>query len=215
MSTEKNIPEFKDFALDKVKLIKNGGLEAWGKIIERDENTTEESEFHLKKPADVHPDLSDCINKLKPILARVLHLTTFRNLTSLKDFGATNEQKELAENAYKEILNKIRISGFSLSGQDENIAIIITGTFTSDSKMVMAINSHRIKYSGTIYGFEEELEQIVDDAIHEVYHYLYEKKRAQLDLFDPSNMQKEEEGSEGNETDGDIPDDKFPEMENM
>ena len=47
----------------------------------------------------------------------------------------------------------------------------------------MAINSHRIKFDVTTYGFEEDIEDIVDDLHDEVYAYIWEGKSAQLELF--------------------------------
>lgn len=41
-----------------------------------------------------------------------------------------------------------------------------------------------MKFADTLYGFEEELEQIVGDIEREVYLFLFKNKKAELELFD-------------------------------
>ena len=79
--------------------------------------------------------------------------------------------------------DRLSISGFALSGKENTRGIIITSTFKADTKQVMAINSHRIRFDVTTYGFEEDIEDIVDDLHDEVYAYIWEGKSAQLELF--------------------------------
>ena len=117
-------------------------------------------------------------------MARVYHLSFFRSLLETPDFKATKKQQELAENAFSEVLAKLDVTGVSLSGKDDNVGVVLTGTFTADSNQKMAINSHRMKFKDERYGFEEEMETIIGDIEREVYAFLFKNKRAQLELFD-------------------------------
>lgn len=66
-----------------------------------------------------------------------------------------------------------------------------------------------MKYAVETFGFEEELENIVCDIENEVYEFLFDGKRAQMDLF----------GADGElnplvyGNDADNENDMFPEVE--
>lgn len=171
------------FKLGKVKLVKDGGLDVVFQVEEQIGQEVYTEKYHTESTKDIHPDLIKAISGMKTIMARVYHMNFFRMLMTNDEFNATPEQSEIAEKLYQEILAKIRITGLSLSGQDANEGVVISGTFTADTNQKMAINSHRIKFTDTKYGFEEDLEITTDEIKEEVYAFLFENKRAQLSLF--------------------------------
>lgn len=177
-------PSENAFFLSKVKVISGGGLDVHFEVEEVCGAEVYRENYHLASSKGIHPDLQKLFYNLKPIMARVYHLSFFRSLLETPEFKATNNQKEIAEKAFEEILSKINVTGFSMSGKDDNVGIVLTGTFTADSNQKMAINSHRMKFSDERYGFEEEMESIVGDIEREVYAFLFKNKRAQLELFD-------------------------------
>lgn len=177
-------PSENAFALSKVKVISGGGLDVHFEVEEACGAEVYRENYHLSSSKEIHPDLKSLFDQLKPIMARVYHLSFFRSLLETPDFKATKKQQELAEKAFKEVLRKLDVTGISLSGKDNNVGIVLTGTFTADSNQKMAINSHRMKFSDTRYGFEEEMEAIIGKIETEVYAFLFKNKRAQLELFD-------------------------------
>lgn len=177
-------PNENAFLLSKVKTISGGGLDVHFEVEEACGAEVYRENYHLSSSKEIHPDLKSLFDQLKPIMARVYHLSFFRSLMATPDFKATKKQQELAEEAFKEVLEKLDVTGVSLSGKDDNVGVVLTGTFTADSNQKMAINSHRMKFSDTRYGFEEEMEDIIGRIETEVYAFLFKNKRAQLELFD-------------------------------
>lgn len=177
-------PSESAFALSKVKVISGGGLDVHFEVEEACGAEIYTENYHIASSKGIHPDLQKLFDKLKPIVARVFHVTFFRTLLETPEFKATKKQQELAEIAYKEIEAKISVTGLSLSGKDDNVGVIIIATFTADSNQKMAINTHRMKFSDTRYGFEEEMEEIVGEIETEVYKFLFKGKKQQLEIFD-------------------------------
>ena len=128
------------------------------------------------------------------MVAKVFQYSFIQDVVAEKDFKATKTQSEFAERALQTMYDNIRITGVALSGIDENRGIIITATFTADTNQVMAINTHRIKFVGkSHYGFEEDIEKVVESLEKEVFEFIYEGKAAQLEIFG---------GDDGQATDG-------------
>lgn len=198
-------PSERAFSLSKVKVINGGGLDVHFEVEEACGAEVYRENYHLSSGKEIHPDLQHLFDRLKPIMARVYHLSFFRSLLETPDFKATKKQQELAEEAFKEVTAKLKVTGISLSGKDANVGVVLTGTFTADSNQKMAINSHRMKFSDTRYGFEEEMEEIIGQIETEVYAFLFKNKRAQLELFDeygePAGVQEfnGDDESEANE----------------
>lgn len=176
-------PSEKAFQLSKVKVIPGGGLDVHFEVEETCGAEVYRETYHLSSSKEIHPDLKKLFDRLKPIMARVYHLSFFRSLMETPEFKATKKQHELAEEAFKEVLAKLDVTGISLSGKDSNVGVVLTGVFTADSNQKMAINSHRMKFSDERYGFEEEMESIIGNIESEVYAFLFKGKKAQLELF--------------------------------
>lgn len=200
------------FALSKAKMIPGGGLDVHFVVEEACGAEIYKEDYHISSTKDIHPDLGNLFKKLSPIMARIYHLSFFRSLLETPEFKATSAQKKQAEKAFEEVLNKLSVTGISLSGKDENVGVVITAAFTADSNQKMAINSHRVKFKEERYGFEEDMEKIIGEIELEVYAFLFENKKAQLELFDEHgepygvkefNGDKEEDNS-GNDQTGDM-----------
>lgn len=181
---EKNVvPKKSSFELSKVKFLKGGGLDVHYNVTEVIDDESYTNKYHVESAKDVHPDLIELFVRIKPILARVFNITSFLTCISTDDFKANKMQKEIAEDFAKEMMNNIEVRGISLSGNDDNVCVIITGLFTTYNNQKTCINSPRIKLSVESFGFEEELEEIVTEIEEEVYDFLFKGKKAQLELF--------------------------------
>lgn len=177
------IPSEKSFALSKVKTLKDGGLDVHYEVTETIGNESYTNKYHVESAKDIHPDLRECFDRLRPIMGRIFNITSFLSMVETDDFKANKNQKEVARNFADEMLKNIEVRGVSYSGQDDNVGVVLTGLFTVSNNQKTAINSPRLKFNTETFGFEEELEEIVADIENEVYAFLFKGKKAQLELF--------------------------------
>ena len=141
------------------------------------------NKFIVESAKDVHPDLKACFDRLKPIQARIYGMTSFLTLIDSPEFKATKKQNEAARAFSDEILKNIEVRGVSLSGSGDAVGIVLTGLLTSGNNQKTAINTPRLKFNSEVYGFEEDLEEISGQIEKEVYEFLFNGKKAQLELF--------------------------------
>lgn len=177
------IPTEKTFALSKVKTLKDGGLDVHYEVTETVGNESYTNKYHVESAKDIHPDLRDCFDRLRPIMGRIFNITSFLSMVETSDFKATKKQSELSRDFADEMLKNIEVRGVALSGQDDNVGCVLTGLFTVSNNQKTAINSPRMKFNTETFGFEEELEEIICDIENEVYAFLFKGKKAQLELF--------------------------------
>ena len=190
MSTEEKkatdvmfVPSEKSFALSKVKLIKDGGLDVHYEVTETVGNESYTNKYHVESAKDIHPDLRACFERLRPIMGRIFNITSFLSFMETPETKATKAQKDAAREYDDEMLRNIEVRGVSFSGQDDNVGVVLTGLFTVSNNQKTAINSPRLKFNTETFGFEEELEEIAGDIEREVYAFLFKGKKAQLELF--------------------------------
>lgn len=177
------IPSEKAFALSKVKTLKGGGLDVHYEVTETIGDESYTNKYHVESAKDIHPDLRDCFNRLRPIMGRIFNITSFLSIVETPDFKATQKQNELSRDFADEMLKNIKVRGVSFSGQNDNVGVVLTGSFTVLDNQKTAINSPRLKFNTKAFGFEKELEEIAADIETEVYAFLFKGKKAQLELF--------------------------------
>lgn len=177
------IPSEKAFALSKVKTLKGGGLDVHYEVTETIGDESYTNKYHVESAKDIHPDLRDCFNRLRPIMGRIFNITSFLSIVETPDFKATQKQNELSRDFADEMLKNIKVRGVSFSGQNDNVGVVLTGSFTVLDNQKTAINSPRLKFNTKVSGFEKELEEIAADIETEVYAFLFKGKKAQLELF--------------------------------
>lgn len=177
------IPSEKAFALSKVKTLKGGGLDVHYEVTETIGDESYTNKYHVESAKDIHPDLRDCFNRLRPIMGRIFNITSFLSIVETPDFKATQKQNELSRDFADEMLKNIKVRGVSFSGQNDNVGVVLTGSFTVSNDQKTAINSPRLKFNTKVFGFEKELEEIAADIETEVYAFLFKNKKAQLELF--------------------------------
>lgn len=177
------IPSEKAFALSKVKTLKGGGLDVHYEVTETIGDESYTNKYHVESAKDIHPDLRDCFNRLRPIMGRIFNITSFLSIIETPDFKATQKQNELSRDFADEMLKNIKVRGVSFSGQNDNVGVVLTGSFAVLDNQKTAINSPRLKFNTKVFGFEKELEEIAADIETEVYAFLFKNKKAQLELF--------------------------------
>lgn len=183
MENELQTPAEKNFNLSKVKLNPNGGLQADYQVTEIVGGEPSVTDYHANVTRDIHPDLRGLFEDLRPIVARVFNITSFLTLMESDEMKLTESNKLLARQFAKELVAKIDVRGVSWSGTDDNVGVIITAVFETPNGLKTCINTPRIKTAQISFGFEEEMEKIVDAIKKEVYEFLFKGKQAQLSLF--------------------------------
>jgi len=174
------IPSEKNFTLSKVKIVKDGGLDVHFEVTEVINEESYINKYHVESAKDIHPDLRGCFKELIPIVGRIFNVTSFLTMIEADEFKATTNQEKASRSFAKELLDKIEVRGISLSGNDDNVAVIITSVLEVLKGQKVAINSPRIKFSNDNYGFEEELEDIILRIEQETYQFLFKGKKAQF-----------------------------------
>ena len=176
-----SIPTEKDFNLSKVKLLPKGGIQVnyqISQVVDGDSSVIDRNETCTR---DVHPDLLGLFEDLRNIVGRVFNITSF--LTFLDAEVVNHNIKDRARAFADELLQKIDVRGISWSGTEDNVGVVITSVFETPNGLKTCINTPRIKVAQISFGFEEQLETIVDAVKAEVYAYLFKGKQAQLSLF--------------------------------
>ena len=120
---------------------------------------------------------------LRTIVGRVFNITSFLTLLESDEMKLPESKKMMARQFADELLSKIDVRGVSWSGTNDNVGVVITAVFETPNGLKTCINTPRIKMAQISFGFEEELETIVESIKNEVYAYLFKGKQAQLSLF--------------------------------
>ena len=181
--TLQTIPTEKDFNLSKVKLLPKGGIQAEYQVtqtIDGDASLIDRNETCTR---DVHPDLAAMFEDLRTIVGRVFNITSFLTLLESDEMKLPESKIMLARSFANKLLSKIEVRGVSWSGTGDNVGVVITAVFETPNGLKTCINTPRIKMAQISFGFEEELETIVESIKTEVYAYLFKGKQAQLSLF--------------------------------
>lgn len=177
------IPTEKDFNLSKVKLLTKGGIQAEYQVTQVVGGEPSVLDRNETCSRDVHPDMTQMFQDLRMIVARVFNITSFLTLFESDEMKLPESKKMIARNFADELVSKIDVRGVSWSGSDYNVGVVITSVFETPNGLKTCINTPRIKMATISFGFEEELETIVDAIKKEVYAYLFKGKQAQLSLF--------------------------------
>ena len=185
--TLQTIPTEKDFNLSKVKLLPKGGIQAEYQVTQTVDGETSLIDRNETCTRDVHPDLLGLFEDLRQIVARVFNITSF--LTFVDAEVLNHNIHDRARAFADELLEKIEVRGLSWSGTGDKSGVVITAVYETANGLKTCINTPRLVLSTISFGFEEELEQIVESVKREVYAYLFKGKQAQLALFgqDPAD----------------------------
>ena len=191
-------PNRDQFALQKLKLLKDGGMEVIHTIMVSDGSITAMENRVIQSPNVPHPALLDRIMKLTEYLMRSVGMYDFQ--TALMSDTLEKEER-LAARQLKPVIEKFlthrlsiaKVIGISLSGEAKNEGVIISGTYTTPTTTI-AINSPRIIFDRDAFGFEQELKEKIDEIVDEAYEYTYEGKKAQASLLDKEDFEGNEQG---------------------
>jgi hypothetical protein len=137
-----------------------------------------------------HEDLKNALDALKPFVMKAMQL----------DWPFSSNENDLFQNAdknvahalkeyYKVLTDSVKVTGFSLSGEDASSGVIITAKMETKGRS-FAVNTPRIVFAQDVFGFESECELAIDNAANEVRLYLMEGKHGE-DNGDPNLFNQE------------------------
>lgn len=183
-----------DFVLKKVK-IDGKNVELSYHTPDLSIGTATKDKIDVTSDRTPHPDLTKAIKALEPWLAQSNSLSVHRQEMKMNaaQKKAWEKCSDILEMIDSNVLNSVEVSGISLSGDEKNRSVVITGNHKTGNTAT-AMNSPNIKLNGDTWGFEAGLKDAIDEIYLEARAYVLEKKSSQLQMaFDE---QKEEETAE-------------------
>lgn len=137
---------------------------------------------HTVSPKEhVHPDLTNKLNELK------LYMATSIGLLSGWDFARDKIKKDpdalkMAIEGHKETVNRCKPNGFGFVGEGETRGVAFTGSIKSPFAGQTGLSFPKITFGKEVFGIEQEVEQLCEEIKAEIYAYLFQSKKAQLDI---------------------------------
>ncbi len=125
-----------------------------------------------------HPDLQKEVNKLRIIVSKSMGFSDA--FTAMRNVVAKSKIPTV-DNLEKESLKDINITGITISGKERK-SITITATKKCHNKEKIGFKCPQIRLDAQTFGFEHEVDEIVNDVVSEVMLYIEENKRAQLEI---------------------------------
>lgn len=189
-----------NFKLKHVSVNKKNGLDVTYSEQVKEQDGDHEVEFTCSHPGHRHPDFDKALKKLVPFLAKNYHVTdaTEKLLSEIKQEIIPGDKKivDRLKEIQKDLLSKVTVTGISISGEEQFRGVIISGKiegFNSNS----AMNTTRVVFAQDSLGFEKEVETLCNTIEDEVFEYLTENKRSQLELeFSDTALSNGEEKEE-------------------
>ena len=181
------------FTLGKVKLLPNDGLFSEWEFINKNGALTDTDEDKKGSTREPHPDLVTKIETLKPFLAKMWGINYAVVIAESKDFGGDPKHIDAMKRAYLERLKDIVVTSISVKGKDEKMAVVITGKMRMYKNIFQPMNSGRIQINQKLYGFENDLQDLVPKICEEVFEYLFNGKCANPTLFGADEQKEPKE----------------------
>ena len=179
------------FKMTKVKILNGGGIHYEADITMQDGGDT----HTVKRKDDITiipaESLTQPIRDLKEKLLYSCEYMGMRSVVNHGNFHAKKDQKDAVEKYIDVLKSKTTVYQVSVSGQDKNEGVIITAKIQALNSSVIAINSPRMRYGVSTFGFEEDLHEIVTLIEDELFEYLYNGKKMHLEAFDPKEQKGE------------------------
>ena len=159
------------FALRKIKQISGGGLEIEFNQTVDDDVDTVVINSAVKNPILEHPDLSKLIDSLEDTF--ILEM----------GFNPTKTKKTI-----EYLKEKTMITGCSMKLEEESCKALITAKFSCTRGNIVAMNTPNLHWDDT-----HEIFEILTKLEDEVFMYLFENKKAQIemDFSEPQSEQAE------------------------
>jgi hypothetical protein len=188
-------PDLKEVKLKSVKVKKNGGLEAELVWLYSSGNEAYMRKLKVDDEAPVHDDLLSILKQQK---ARILLIEeyNYRNMAKLLEKLEINNTamiEQVAEGLNIEAMQKIEVTGFKLSGDEERLRVIVTYKKQSGNKKISGRATPLIELEAEIWGFEQDMLEDMAEVKKEVYLYAFKAKHSGTDQLVIWSDEPEEE----------------------
>ena len=181
--------------ITKVKVHANGKVEVHDQKDVDNDGLKDLEENKRKSTITPHPDLQLALDGLKPFLAECYGLNYADEYTTAEGIAKDKQDafkivKPILRREYNSVLNDITITGLTVHGTTDKIAVVISGIKMQPNKSKTSLNSPHIKLESKYFGFEVALSHAVDVVLMESEMYHTGKKKAQFDIFDSAELNK-------------------------
>lgn len=128
-----------------------------------------------------HDDLVKLFKQLRPIVAKIENIDYARKLPHIPGFNPTDIQLRLMEGLTQNTLEDLEVTGISISERKKSEGVIISYKKYDIKEQSTGHSTAWINMSGTEYGIEEDLIDIIIDIKSESFMYEFEDKYADFE----------------------------------
>lgn len=183
-----------EFTLNKVKFPGSGGLEVDFQLETVGQDGKSVANLNYTCDDQPHPTLLEILEEMKYAVAFSANLIAPIDVM-LKEGNAILDPKikkktlnDQRESLKAQLFKDVRVTGISFNHNNEGYKVKITGGFDSPLGY-SAINTPAIGFQEDKHGFEVALEDALERLQVEVFEYIANNKRAQLDMFDADDAE--------------------------
>lgn len=193
-----------NFELKRVKFLNNGLEVDYNdcRLVDGEETKT----FHkVKCPKYPHRDLGIAAKELRSYIVELMGIMNFRNITYLSDLAKQDNELSRQFDEYFETL-ETRIAISEIVYDPEKNTIVFKYIFTGVDLSRLKMQTSKIMLDGEGLKFEIALQGDFEALKDEIFKYLFENKRAQLELFgetataEPDDSLTPDDDLEGDDT---------------
>ena len=170
-----------NFELKRVKCLNNGLEVDYNdcRLVDGEETRT----FHkVKCPEYPHRDLGVAVNQLRKYIVSLMGIMNFTNITYLSDLAKQDKELGRQFDEYFETL-ATRVAINEIIYDLEKNTIVFKYIFAGVDLSRLKMQTSKIMLDGEGLKFEIALQEDFEALKDEVFKYLFENKRAQLELF--------------------------------
>lgn len=137
---------------------------------------------HTMTPKEhVHPDLKEALEQLKLYMAQRLGLLEGWDF-SREHVKKDSESLTLAIQGHKDTIARCNVNGFTFVGDGETAGVQLTGSVKLPHGGSVGLAVAKITFGKDVLGYEDEVQEICEEIKKEVYAYLFQAKKLQLDI---------------------------------
>lgn len=175
------IPKEKEFTLKVFKLTNAQGAHVEWSYMYSKGNSGYIDTVKVDSGLIPHKNLLDRLKLMKDMVLRCEEIDYARKIINIPGIKASKEVEQAIEGSIRDLSSKIEVTGFTVSGKDDKQNLVITYKKIAGNKKVSGRSTTAILIKGNVYGFEQELEELLIELIREVYAYLYKDKYSDME----------------------------------
>lgn len=188
-------PKQKEFVLKTFKMTDSTGVFAHWTFGYSCGGESHADDLQVTRTPIPAKSLTDLLKLMRDMVVTCEDMDYAKKALELPGLKPSKEVQQAIDGSLLDKKSKITVTGVKLVGAGDKEKCTITYKITTtNSKKPKGASTAQILLSSSIYGFEEELEGIIEQLKIEVFKYLYEDNfasKAQLTLYPPEMMDDE------------------------